>query len=59
LEEEVNALEEVDECIIARRNISYSLRKDIMRNRDMRAGGRLTPRRTPIPVKIVLAGESG
>jgi hypothetical protein len=38
LEEEVNALEEVDECIMARRNISYSLRKDIMRNRDMRAG---------------------
>ena len=34
----MNALEEVDECTMARRNTSYGLRMDILRNRDKRAG---------------------
>jgi len=40
LEEEVNALEEVHESIMARRNVSYGLRMDIMRDRDKRARGK-------------------
>ena len=35
----MNALEEVHESIMARRNVSYSLRIDIMRNGDKKAGG--------------------
>jgi len=55
----MDAFEELDESIITRRNISYNLRMDFMRNRHKRLGKRLTPRRTPIPVKIVFAGEKG
>jgi hypothetical protein len=54
----VDALEKVHNCIMARCNVSRSLtvecQRCVIRNLE-----RLTPRRTPIPVKIVLAGENG
>jgi hypothetical protein len=57
LDEEVNALEEVDENIMTLRNISHSL---IIGYQTHDGGKREehTPRRTPIPVKIVFAGEN-
>jgi hypothetical protein len=51
LQEEVNALEEVHECIMARRNISYSLRMDVMRNRDKRAEGKAYSEKNTDPGK--------
>ena len=47
----MNALEEVDECTMARRNISYSLRIDIMRNRDKRVWAKAYPEKNTDPGK--------
>jgi hypothetical protein len=57
LDEKVNPLEEVDESIVTLRNVPHSL---IIGYQTHDKGQREehTPRRTPIPVKIVLAGEN-
>ena len=54
----MNALEEVDECVVTRYNILHSLRTERHMNVQQCIRKRLTPRRMPIPVKTVLAGEN-
>jgi hypothetical protein len=58
LHKKVNPLEEVDKSIMALRNILHSLITGCHANSDKGLEERRTPRRTPIPVKIVLAGEN-
>jgi hypothetical protein len=57
LDEEVNALEEVDESIMTLRNIPHSLIVGYQ-TRNKEQAEKHTPRRMPIPVKIVFAGEN-
>ena len=59
LEEKLDAFEEVEEHFIARDNILDSLSHVLRWVRGKKDGYRLTPRRTPTPVKIVFAGENG
>jgi hypothetical protein len=64
LDEEVNALEEVDENIVNLHNIPHSLIIEHDQNIihiqicDKEQMEKRTPRRTPTPVKIVFAGEN-
>jgi hypothetical protein len=53
----VDALEKVNKGIMARRNIPHGL--IIEYHAKPRWEKKHTPRRTPIPVKIVFAGENG
>jgi len=61
LEEEVNTLEQTDDRVVTCRNVSYSLKSGVMpvREDELGLGKRLTPSRTPMPVKMVFAGENG
>jgi len=54
----VNTLEKVDKGVVARHNILHGLRVGRHMNTQQNPAKRHTPRRTPIPVKIVLAGEN-
>src|SRR5712671_4252967 len=58
LEEEVNTLEQTDDRVVTCRNVSYSLKSGVMpvREDELGLGKRLTPSRTPMPVKMVFAG---
>jgi hypothetical protein len=55
----VNTLEKVYKCLMARRNILHGLRAGFTHFDDKKHWKGLTPRRTPMPIKIVLAGENG
>jgi hypothetical protein len=55
----LDALEEVDEHVIARDNILDRLSHILRQVHGKDKGSRLTPSRTTIPVKIVFAGENG
>ena len=53
----MNALEEVDESIMTLRHIPHSLIVGYQ-TRNKEQAEKHTPRRMPIPVKIVFAGEN-
>ena len=61
LEGEVNMLEQTDDRAVTCRNVSYSLKSGVMPvcEDELGLGKRLTPSRTPMPVKMVFAGENG
>jgi hypothetical protein len=58
LEEQLDAFEDVEKHVIICKDILHGLGRMSCKctPRNVR---RLTPRRTPMPVKIVLAGENG
>ena len=59
LEEKMDAFKEAGEYFIARDNILDRLGRMLREFHAKEDGSRLTPRRTPIPVKIAFAGENG